>query len=84
MARLRVGIGAYTFQQKQDLVRLIVPGDRTHRIIAEHAKTLTVNGIIDFHLNNTLVRKTVTKVEQGKRAGRGTVHGAEFQVKLAV
>ncbi len=47
----------YTFQQKQDLVRLIVPGDTTHRIIAER-KTLTVNGIVDFNLPNTLLRKT--------------------------
>lgn len=57
LARLRAGIGAYTFDQRQELVRLIVPGDTTHRIIAE-PKTLTVNGIVDFNLPNTLVRKT--------------------------
>jgi len=57
LQRLRVGIGAYTFQQKQDLVRLIVPGDTTHRIIAD-PHTLTVNGLIDFNLPNTLVRET--------------------------
>ncbi len=48
-------------------------GDSSHRIIAE-PKTLTVNGIIDFNLHNSLVlRKTVAKVEK-----------REFQVKLAV
>ena len=48
-------------------------GDSTHRIIAEPGKTLTVNGLIDFNLPNTSVRKTAAKVES-----------REFQVKLAV
>jgi len=29
-------------------VRLLVPGDKEHRIIANVDKSLTVNGVIDF------------------------------------
>ncbi len=48
LAGLRQDIDSFTFEQRQELVRLIVPGDSTHRIIANADKSLTVNGVIDF------------------------------------
>ncbi len=48
LAGLRQDIDSYTFEQKQQLVRLIVPGDKEHHILANVDKSLTVNGVIDF------------------------------------
>jgi len=48
LAGLRQHIDNYSFEQKQQLVRLLVPGDAEHRIIVNADKSLTVNGIIDF------------------------------------
>jgi len=48
LAGLREGIDDFTFEQRQRLVRLIVPGDREHRIHANVDRSLTLNGVIDF------------------------------------
>jgi len=63
LAGLRQHIDTYSFDQKQQLVRLIVPGDAEHRIIVNMDKTLTVNGVIDF--------------DQAEEA-TGTPHYSEF------
>jgi len=48
LAGLRQHIDTYSFEQKQQLVRLLVSGDAEHRIIVNVDKSLTVNGVIDF------------------------------------
>jgi len=54
LGRLRRDIDNFSFAQKRELLRLIVPGDKVHRIIANPDKTLVMNGVIDFkRLNAT-------------------------------
>ncbi len=48
LGRLRKDIDKFSFPQKRELLRLIVPGDKVHRIIANPDKSLDVNGVIDF------------------------------------
>jgi len=48
LGRLRKDIDKFSFEQKRELLRLIVPGDKIHRIIANPDKSLDVNGVIDF------------------------------------
>jgi len=48
LGRLRKNIDKFSFAQKRELIRLIVPGDKVHRIIANPDKSLDVNGVIDF------------------------------------
>ena len=60
LAGLRQDIDSYTFEQKQQLVRLIVPGD-THRIVANVDKSLTVNGVIDFDQADQAMDKTASE-----------------------
>jgi len=48
LGRLRKDIDKFSFAQKRELLRLIVPGDKVHRIIANPDKSLDVNGVIDF------------------------------------
>ncbi len=48
LGRLRKDIDKFSFAQKRELLRLIVPGDKIHRIIANPDKSLDVNGVIDF------------------------------------
>ncbi len=48
LGRLRKDIDKFSFAQKRELIRLIVPGDKVHRIIANPDKSLDVNGVIDF------------------------------------
>jgi len=48
LGRLRKDIDKFSFPQKRELLRLIVPGDKIHRIIANPDKSLDVNGVIDF------------------------------------
>lgn len=59
---IRGDIASYTFSQRRELVRLIVPGDKMHNIIAKPGRTLILNGIIDFGqelpIGYSLSRKT--------------------------
>jgi len=48
LGRLRKDIDKFSFEQKRELLRLIVPGDKIHRIIGNPDKSLDVNGVIDF------------------------------------
>ena len=48
LGRLRKDIDKFSFAQKRELLRLIVPGDKVHRIIGNPDKSLDVNGVIDF------------------------------------
>ena len=73
LARLRDDIDQYTFPQRRELVRLHVPGDRTHRIIANPDKILTVNGVIDFqYLGERQLPPTGTDFHSGYRPVRKT------------
>jgi len=64
LAELRHNIDSFTFEQRQELVRLIVPGDSEHRIIAQEDRSLTVNGVIDFQAKD----EVKTAVESGDLA----------------
>ena len=48
LTKLQDSIDHYSFEQRRELVRLIVPGDELYRIIVGSNKSLTVNGVIDF------------------------------------
>lgn len=48
LGRLRKDIDKFSFAQKRELLRLIVPGDKVHRIIGNPDQSLDVNGVIDF------------------------------------
>jgi len=72
LAGLREKISCYTFEQKRELVRLLVPGDRTHRIIAD-PEFLTVYGVIDFqNLSEVQLPPTGTDFHSGYTPVRKT------------
>jgi len=61
LGRLRKDIDKFSFEQKRELLRLIVPGDKVHRIIANPDKSLDVNGVIDFkRLSEPVLQPTGT------------------------
>ena len=61
LGRLRKDIDKFSFAQKRELLRPIVPGDKIHCIIANPDKSLDVNGVIDFkRLSEPELRPTGT------------------------
>ena len=66
LGRLRKDIDKFSFAQKRELLRLIVPGDKIHRIIANPDKSLDVNGVIDFkRLSEPELQPTGTDLYSG-------------------
>ncbi len=68
LGRLRKDIDKFSFPQKRELLRLIVPGDKIHRIIGNPDKSLDVNGVIDFkRLSEPELQPTGTDLYSGFR-----------------